>query len=58
MSKRGWGSTERRQGQGLVEYGLILVLIMVAVVVMVALFGTQVNNLFSSIVSAVGNTLP
>ena len=41
----------REEGQGLVEYGLILVLIAVVVVAVVGLFGEQVSQMFSQIVS-------
>ena len=37
------------EGQGLVEYGLILVLIMVVVVAVVTVFGGKVSNMYSSI---------
>ena len=42
----------REEGQGLVEYALILVLIAVVVVMAVFLFGEQVSRMFSQIVSA------
>ncbi len=38
------------QGQGLVEYALILVLVAVVVIVILALFGSALGNLFSTIV--------
>ena len=37
------------EGQGLVEYGLILVLIMVVVVAVITVFGGKVNTMFSSV---------
>ena len=40
------------EGQGLVEYALILVLIAVVVFVAIALFGEQVSALFSQITDA------
>ncbi len=43
---------ERRdgeRGQGLVEYGLILVLIAIVVIVVVGVVGHQVNNVFSNV---------
>ena len=43
----------RRRGQGLVEYGLILVLIAIAIVLIVGFVGTKINNTFSKIGSAV-----
>jgi pilus assembly protein Flp/PilA len=45
--------TSRRRdderGQGLVEYGLILVLIAIAVIVVVGVVGHQTNNVFSNV---------
>ncbi len=43
----------REEGQGLAEYGLILVLIAVILVVILSLLGTQVSAMFSSITSAI-----
>lgn len=40
---------EREEGQGLVEYALILVLIAVVVIVILGIVGHQVNNVFSNI---------
>jgi pilus assembly protein Flp/PilA len=37
------------EGQGLVEYALILVLIAVVVIVILSVLGQQVNNAFSNI---------
>ena len=42
----------REEGQGLAEYGLILVLIAVVIIVILSLLGTQVSTMFSSITSA------
>jgi pilus assembly protein Flp/PilA len=39
------------EGQGLVEYALILVLIAVAVVAGVTVFGVTVNSMFSKVTS-------
>jgi hypothetical protein len=44
-----WGShllSARRAGQGLVEYGLILVLIMVVCVAILATVGAKVSNVY------------
>ena len=38
-------------GQGLVEYALIILLVGVVVIVLVALFGTAVGNMFSSVIT-------
>jgi len=42
-----------QSGQGLVEYGLILVIMAVACVVSLVFFGDQLSSLFSLIASAV-----
>ncbi len=39
----------REEGQGLVEYALILVLIAVVVIAVLTLLGTQVNSVFQAI---------
>jgi len=40
------------KGQGLVEYGMILVLVAVIVIVVVFLLGPGIGNMFSQVVSA------
>lgn len=42
----------RETGQGLVEYALILVLVALVVMLILALLGPQVGNVFSRITSA------
>jgi pilus assembly protein Flp/PilA len=37
------------EGQGMVEYALILVLIAIVVIVIITVLGKQVNNVFSNI---------
>jgi pilus assembly protein Flp/PilA len=44
----------REEGQGLVEYALILVLIAIVVIVILGLLGDQVSTVFSTITSALG----
>jgi len=39
----------REEGQGLVEYGLILVLVAIIVIAILALLGPTIGNLFSNI---------
>ncbi|MFA5837034.1 MAG: pilus assembly protein [Bellilinea sp.] len=39
------------RGQGLVEYALILVLVAIIVIVILAVFGTQLGETYSTIVS-------
>ena len=41
----------REEGQGLVEYALILVLVAVVVIVVLALLGPQIGNIFSEIMA-------
>jgi pilus assembly protein Flp/PilA len=40
----------REEGQGLVEYALILVLVAVVVIVILSLLGPAIGNIFSRIV--------
>jgi pilus assembly protein Flp/PilA len=40
----------REEGQGLVEYALILVLVAVVVIVILALLGPAIGNVFSNII--------
>jgi pilus assembly protein Flp/PilA len=42
----------REEGQGLVEYGMILVLIAVIVALVLLLLGPTVGNLYSTVVDA------
>ncbi len=42
----------REEGQGLVEYALILVLVAIAVIALLTLLGDQVNAVFSRIADA------
>jgi pilus assembly protein Flp/PilA len=42
----------REEGQGLVEYALILVLVAIVVIVILALLGPAIGNIFSNIVSS------
>lgn len=41
----------REEGQGLVEYALILVLIAIVVIIVLTLLGSQVQKIFSTITS-------
>ena len=52
MRKRGG----REQGQGLVEYALILVLVAVVVIGILLLLGPVVGNVFSNIVNVLADT--
>jgi pilus assembly protein Flp/PilA len=42
----------REEGQGLVEYALILVLVAVVVIIVLVLLGPAIGNIFSNIVSS------
>ena len=44
----------REDGQGLVEYALILVLVAIVVIVILTLLGGQVSTVFSTITSGLG----
>ncbi len=44
-----------QDGQGMVEYALILVLIAVVVIVILTVVGAQVKNVFSNISSGLGS---
>ena len=41
----------REEGQGLVEYALILVLVAIVVIAILTLLGPQIGNVFSQITS-------
>jgi len=42
----------REEGQGLVEYALILVLVAIVVIVILTILGPSIGNIFSNIVTA------
>ena len=46
--------TTRQEGQGLVEYALILVLVSIVVIVILLTMGNQIKNVFSNVVAALG----
>jgi pilus assembly protein Flp/PilA len=48
------GLSHREEGQGMVEYALILVLIAVVVVLILTTVGRQVRNVFSNVSSGLG----
>ena len=43
------GRRNDERGQGLVEYGLVIILIAIFVIVVVGVAGHQVNNVFSNV---------
>jgi pilus assembly protein Flp/PilA len=44
----------RKEGQGMVEYALILVLVSIVVIVILITMGKQIRNVFSNVVAALG----
>ena len=46
----------REEGQGLVEYALILVLVAIVVIAILALLGPQIANIFSKVTNGLGGT--
>jgi len=45
---------QNEEGQGLVEYALILVLVAVVVIIILSLLGPQVGNVFSTVNTSLG----
>jgi len=43
----------REEGQGMVEYALILVLVAIVVIAVLTLLGPAVGNVFSTIINAI-----
>jgi pilus assembly protein Flp/PilA len=41
----------REEGQGLVEYALILVLVALTVIIILSLLGPAIGNIFSNVIS-------
>lgn len=46
----------REDGQGLVEYALVLVLVAVVVIAILTLLGPQIGQVFSNIVNGLGGS--
>jgi pilus assembly protein Flp/PilA len=44
------------EGQGLVEYALILVLVAIVVIAILVILGPQIGNIFSRITNGLGGT--
>lgn len=44
------------EGQGLVEYALILVLVAIVVIAILAIVGPQIGNIFSRVTSGLAGT--
>jgi pilus assembly protein Flp/PilA len=49
LAARAKAHFDREEGQGMVEYALILVLIAVVVIIILSVVGKQVNNVFSNV---------
>ncbi|TMD05582.1 MAG: Flp family type IVb pilin [Chloroflexi bacterium] len=49
------GLLTRQEGQGMVEYALILVLVSIVVIVILLTMGGQIKNVFSNVVSALNS---
>ena len=47
---------QRQEGQGLVEYAVILVLVAIVVIAILAVVGPQIGNIFSQITNGLGGT--
>ncbi|MGQ9674321.1 MAG: Flp family type IVb pilin [Chloroflexota bacterium] len=45
---------KREEGQGLVEYALIIFLVAIAVITALTLLGTQVSTIFGNITTSLG----
>jgi pilus assembly protein Flp/PilA len=52
------GEFSREEGQGLVEYALILVLIAIIVIGALQATGTSINEIFTYISNALGGAVP
>jgi pilus assembly protein Flp/PilA len=46
------GLLVKQEGQGMVEYALILVLVSIVVIVILLTMGNQIRNVFSNVVAA------
>ena len=48
----------KKEGQGMVEYGLIIAVIAVVVLIALTPVGTAVSDVFTSIVNSIRGTVP
>jgi Flp pilus assembly pilin Flp len=48
-----WAWLHARPGQGIVEYGLIIILVAIAVMVLLGLLGGQIGSLFNRITGSI-----
>ena len=51
-SRPGW---DLESGQGMVEYAMILILVSVVAIVLIVSLGSQLNNMFSNVIAALGH---
>ena len=49
------GNIRKNRGQTLVEYGLILALVSIVVIVVLALMGNQLNSIFNTITNTLSS---
>jgi pilus assembly protein Flp/PilA len=54
VNRRILGGRPWQQGQGMVEYALILVLVSIVVIVILLTMGNQIQDVFSNVVAALG----
>jgi pilus assembly protein Flp/PilA len=55
LGERLWDREDAEDGQGMVEYALILVLISIVVIVILSTLGKTVNNVFSNVSHGLAN---
>jgi pilus assembly protein Flp/PilA len=56
MLKKLMAKMQNEEGQGLVEYALIIVLVSIVVIVALSLLGTQVSTVFSNITTTLSGS--
>lgn len=47
------GNSKRDQGQSLIEYALIIILVAIIVIIVIYLFGPAIGNLYSSVIQSI-----
>ena len=47
-------SWDQQAGQGMVEYALILIIVSVVAIVLIVSMGSQLNNMFTNVITALG----
>jgi pilus assembly protein Flp/PilA len=48
-------SWDLESGQGMVEYAMILIIVSVVAIVLIVSLGSQLNNMFSNVIAALGH---